>query len=150
VDPAGGAGTADPGAACLIGQWHQTEGWQRLDVRADPLELHLVTGGADFTITAAGTGTVAYPAPSVWRGATARHELAATFTGSASFTYTALAGAWTAVADNTKITTSLTLDGTRDEPRAGTAGRATTGTYQCTPSDLIISTDTTRDAYTRA
>jgi hypothetical protein len=136
-------------AACLVGSWHQTDGRQRLDVRAEPLEIRLVSGGADRTLAADGTGTVAYPTPAVWSGSNAVHRLDATISGTGTLTYTVSAGGWTEVADHTRIVTSLTLDGTADPPRPGAACRATAGTYRCGPTDLVIETGATTDTYTR-
>ena len=135
---------------CPTGQWHQTEGRQRLDVSGQPLELHLVSGGAELTLAADGTGTLAYATPAAWTGENAAHELAATFTGTATLTYTATGGTWTQVSDQSGIVTTLTMDGTADQPRPGTSGRGRTGTYRCTDRELSIATDTTSETYTRS
>ena len=135
---------------CPTGQWHQTEGWQRLDVSGQALELRLVSGGAEVTLAADGTGTLAYPMPAGWTGENAAHELSATMTGTATLTYTATAGTWTQVSDQSGIVTTLTLDRTADQPRPGTSGRGRTGTYRCTDQELSIVSESARETYTRS
>jgi hypothetical protein len=134
---------------CLVGSWHQTGGTQRLDVLESPLEIRLVSGGGDLTLAADGTGTLAHPGAAVWTGSNGAHKVEVAFIGTATLSYTAVAGGWTQIADNTKIVTNLTLDGTQDAPHAGSAGRTASGTYRCGPVELIITTDGTQDAYVR-
>ena len=136
-------------AACLVGNWHQTEGWQRLDTDDGPMQIRLVSGGRDFTVTANGTATVTYTKPALWQGSLGSLNLAATYTGSATLTYTASNGTWKEVADNTKVFTDIDVNGTKDK-RAGSAGRTLESTYRCLGSDLVLSGPNYRQVFTRA
>jgi hypothetical protein len=138
-------------AECLVGNWHQTEGWQRLNIDDDTqIEIRLISGGRDFTIAANGTASMAYTTPAVWQGDNGRDELSATFSGSSTLTYTAKDGVWSEVADNTKVVTVLTLNGTKDTPRNGSAGRTFEAKYLCGSTDLVLAGDEYRQVFKRA
>jgi hypothetical protein len=138
-------------AECLVGTWHQSEGWQRLNIDTDtPMEIRLISGGRDLTIAANGTATMVYTTPAVWHGDNGPDELSATFSGSSTLTYTAKDGAWSEVADNTKVVTVITLNGTKDTPRNGSAGRTFEAKYRCSDTDLVIAADDYRQVFKRA
>jgi len=136
-------------AACLVGNWHQTEGWQRLDTDDGPMQIRLVSGGRDFTVTANGTATVAYTQPAVWKGSLGSLKLEATYTGTATLTYTAANGSWKEVADNTKVLTDIRVNDSTDK-RTGSAGRTLDGTYRCLGSDLVLAGTDYRQVFRRA
>ena len=136
-------------AACLVGSWHQTEGWQRLDTDDGPMQIRLVSGGRDFTVTANGTATVTYTQPAVWKGSLGSLKLEATYTGTATLTYTAANGSWKEVADNTKVLTDIRVNDSTDK-RTGSAGRTLDGTYRCLGSDLVLTGTDYRQVFHRA
>jgi hypothetical protein len=137
-------------AECLVGSWHQTEGWQRLDTDDGPMQIRLMSGGRDLTITAKGTATLTYTKPAVWKGSVGSLDLEATYTGGATLTYTASNGAWKEVADNTKVMTTIKVNTEVDGPRAGGAGRTLESTYRCLGSDLVLAGKDHRQVFHRA
>jgi hypothetical protein len=136
-------------AACLVGSWRQTEGWQRLDTDDGPMQIRLVSGGRDFMVAANGTATVTYTKPAVWQGSLGLLNLKATYTGTATLTYTAANGTWKEVADNTKVVTDIKVNDATDS-RPGSAGRTLESTYRCLGSDLVLSGKDYRQVFRRA
>ena len=134
-------------ADCVVGTWHQREGWQRLVTDDLVTEIRLISGGRTFVANADGTGTVEYTTPAFWKNT---GGLEVTYSGRSTLTFTASDGEWSEVADATGVTTQLTLNGRKDQPRAGVAGRTLTGTYRCGETDLIISGEGFRQAFVRA
>lgn len=144
--------TADAIAAeCLVGKWQQTEGWQRIEINKDtPMELRLISGGRDITIAANGTATSVYTTPALWQGKNSPDEVTVTVTGSSTLTYTAKDGAWSEVADTSKVVTTITLNGTKGTPRNGSAGRTLEAKYRCSSTDLVLAADDYRQVFKRA
>jgi hypothetical protein len=136
-------------AACLVGNWHQTEGWQRLDTDDGPMQIRLISGGRDFTVAANGTATVTYTKPALWQGSLGSLKLEATYTGTSTLTYTAANGTWKEVADNTKVVTDINVNGATDK-RPGAAGRTLESTYRCLGSDLVLAGEDYRQVFRRA
>ena len=136
-------------ASCLVGSWHQTEGWQRIDTDDGPMQVRLMSGGRDMTVTANGTATVTYTKPAVWKGKVGLLELEATYTGTATLTYTAADGTWKEVSDSTKVTTDIRVNDETDK-RTGQAGRTLDATYRCLGSDLVLAAKDYRLVFRRA
>ena len=83
------------------------------------MQIRLVSGGRDFTVTANGTATVTYTQPAVWKGSLGSLKLEATYTGTATLTYTAANGSWKEVADNTKVVTDIRVNDSTDQRGLG-------------------------------
>jgi hypothetical protein len=134
---------------CVVGSWKQTEGWQRITTDDKVYEVRLIDGGRLFDVKADGTGTVRYLDPTSWKTAGSGDDLEVIYAGSLTLTYTASGGKWSQNADTTKATTQLTLNDYKDPPAAGGVNRASTSTYVCDDTNLIMTSDDFRQAFTR-
>jgi hypothetical protein len=142
---------APPGIdpVCVVGSWKQTEGWQRIVLDDDSTtEVRLRSGAAELTIDAAGTAKVSYAADTTWQGKNGLDDIAVTYTGTGTLTYSAVNGEWRQVSDLTKRTATITV-GTNTSTGPGSSGGIFEGTYRCDESALIISNKDTRNVYAR-
>jgi hypothetical protein len=143
---------APPGIdpACVAGSWKQTEGWQRVVLDdGSTTEVRLRSGGAELTIDAAGTGTVNYAANTSWQGRNGLDDIAVTYTGTTTLTYSAVNGDWRQVSDLTKRNATISI-GTNTTTGPGSTGSMFEGTYRCDQSALIISNKDIRNVYARS
>ena len=137
---------------CLVGNWKQTEGWNRLRLEdGGEVTLLMISGGATFTIDPAGTGKISYAADTVWLGEDGENqqEIKVAYGGTGTVTFSAVDGDYRQVSDFTKRTQTVTV-GTTSQTTSGTSGVIFEGTYRCDGSDLIISSTDTRGVYARS
>jgi hypothetical protein len=137
---------------CLVGNWKQTEGWNRL--RFDdsaPTVLRMISGGATFAVDAGGTGKISYAADTVWQGrdGATQQDVKVAYAGTGTVTFSAVNGDFRQVSDFTKRTQTITV-GTASQTTSGTAGVIFEGAYRCDRSELVVSNKDTRAVYTRA
>ncbi len=137
---------------CLVGNWMQTEGWNRL--RFDDgtqTVLLMISGGATFAVEPVGTGRISYAADTIWQGedGASEQQIQVAYGGTGTVTFSAVNGDYRQVSDFTKRTQTITI-GTRSETTSGTSGVIFEGTYRCDGTDLIISNEDTRAVYNRA
>ena len=137
---------------CLVGNWKQTEGWNRLRFEdGTQTVLLMISGGATFTVDPEGTGKISYAAETVWHGedGATGQEIKVAYVGTGTVTFSAVDGDYRQVSDFTKRTQTITI-GTTSQTTPGTAGVIFEGTYRCDRTDLVISNEDTRAVYTRA
>jgi len=144
------APAVDP--ACLVGNWKQTEGWNRLRFEdGTQTTLLMISGGATCAVDEGGTGKISYAANTVWQGqdGASRQQIKVAYGGTGTVTFSAVNGDYRQVSDFTKRTQTVTV-GTSSQTTAGNSGVIFEGTYRCDGTDLIISNKDTRAVYTRS
>jgi hypothetical protein len=136
-------------AECVVGNWKQSEGWQRVLTEEVATDLNLISGGRQFEVKADGTASYKYLDPTVWKTSGSGDDLEVTYAGKATLKYAATDGKWTDTGDASKTTTQVTLNGRANPAAPGAANRSTQATYVCDETNFIMTGDNFRQAFKR-
>jgi hypothetical protein len=143
---------AEPGIdpACLVGNWRQVEGWQRLTIDEGTFDIYFVENTVELTIDDDGTATMFHD-DARWIGThpTLFVDVEVSYAGAATLTYeTTEDGQFSQVADfSERISTVTVGDSTDSGP--GAAGAEVEFTFRCSDTELVLAVEDARVVFTR-